>query len=227
MRVQRAFAFVDVAGFSNLTARHGDERAVDVLVQFRALVRDICSRRGVRIAKWLGDGAMLVGVDTGPLVAAVLELQHAAAVGSLPAAVTCGVTCGRVILLEGDDYVGHAVNVAARLCDMATSPQVLATPAVAEALPPWGTVVAHHRLTLRGIDDPLDVVELALTAATGPTSPDPVCGIPLTTATAAAVRDGPRGAILLCSDSCLETWEGRRSPFPEEQGSVRVPLIGS
>ena len=42
------------------------------------MVRDICSRRGVRVAKWLGDGAMLVGVETTPLVAATLEMQVAA-----------------------------------------------------------------------------------------------------------------------------------------------------
>ena len=51
----------------------GDERAVDVLTAFRALLRDICSRRGVRIAKWLGDGVMLVCVETRPLLETMLE----------------------------------------------------------------------------------------------------------------------------------------------------------
>jgi hypothetical protein len=39
-------------------------------------VRETCSRRGVRIAKWLGDGAMLVCVETEPLIGAVIELEH-------------------------------------------------------------------------------------------------------------------------------------------------------
>ena len=68
MRVHRSFAFVDVSGFTAMTEMEGDERAVDVLTAFRSLLRDICSRRGVRIAKWLGDGVMLVCVDTRPLL---------------------------------------------------------------------------------------------------------------------------------------------------------------
>ena len=76
VRVYRTFAFVDVSGFTALTEREGDEHAVEVLSAFRALLRDICSRRGVRIAKWLGDGVMLVCVETRPLLAAILELHH-------------------------------------------------------------------------------------------------------------------------------------------------------
>ena len=34
---------------------------------------------------------------------------------------------GAVILFEGDDYIGGAVNLAARLCDMAAPQEVLAS----------------------------------------------------------------------------------------------------
>ena len=108
MRVHRSFAFVDVSGFTALTEIEGDERAVDVLTAFRALLRDICSRRGVRIAKWLGDGVMLVCVDTRPLLETILELHYV--VGEVGAVETVsirsGLTAGDVILMEGDDYIG-------------------------------------------------------------------------------------------------------------------------
>ena len=77
MRVRRTFAFLDLSGFTALTESEGDEHAVAVLAVFRAALRDICSRRAVRIAKWLGDGAMLVSVETMPLVAAALETKAA------------------------------------------------------------------------------------------------------------------------------------------------------
>ncbi len=80
----------------------------------------------MRIAKWLGDGAMLVSVETTPVIAAALELLQRSAAN--PVAVRCGITTGRVILLEGDDYIGHSVNVAARLCDVAGANEVLAIP---------------------------------------------------------------------------------------------------
>ena len=76
MRVHRSFAFVDVSGFTSLTELEGDEHAVEVLTAFRSLLRDICARRGVRIAKWLGDGVMLVCVEMQPLLAAILELHY-------------------------------------------------------------------------------------------------------------------------------------------------------
>jgi len=46
MRVERHFAFLDLSGFTALTVEKGDERAVSVVTAFRALLRDICSRRG-------------------------------------------------------------------------------------------------------------------------------------------------------------------------------------
>src|SRR5262252_3412858 len=60
MRVRRYFAFVDLCGFTRFTEVHGDVESVAVLTGFRALVRDIASEHGVRVAKWLGDGAMFV-----------------------------------------------------------------------------------------------------------------------------------------------------------------------
>jgi adenylate cyclase len=141
VRVHRSFAFVDVSGFTALTEHEGDEQAVEVLTAFRALLRDICARRSVRIAKWLGDGVMLVCVETRPLLAAILELHHVVCEVSSPVqtvSIRSGITSGHVILMEGDDYVGHCVNVAARLCDLAPGGEALADLSVMTELPRVG-----------------------------------------------------------------------------------------
>jgi hypothetical protein len=39
-------------------------------------VRQVATEFGVRIAKWLGDGCMLVSVDAPQLVASVCELER-------------------------------------------------------------------------------------------------------------------------------------------------------
>jgi adenylate cyclase len=215
VRVTRSFCFVDLSGFTAMTEASGDEQAVRVLTGFRAAVRDICSRRGVRIAKWLGDGAMLVSVETTPVIAAALELLFRS--DTKPVAVRCGITTGPVILLEGDDYIGHAVNVAARLCDLAREKEVLAIPEMIDHLPPWVGVLELRGLAIRGLENHLEVVRLGIRSSfDGGTAqitwPDPVCGIPLSTQTAVEIRhidsDSP---VLLCSESCLETWEARPS----------------
>ncbi|MBT7428884.1 MAG: hypothetical protein HN783_03635, partial [Ilumatobacter sp.] len=56
MRVPRTFVFVDLSGFTNYTAAFGDDAAGRILGAFRTIVRAVASERGVRIAKWLGDG---------------------------------------------------------------------------------------------------------------------------------------------------------------------------
>src|ERR1700678_4661633 len=102
VRVSRSFAFVDVSGFTALTELEGDEHAVEVLTAFRTLLREICARRGVRIAKWLGDGVMLVCVETPPLLATILELHYVVGTVSSPAqsvSIRSGITSGDVILM--------------------------------------------------------------------------------------------------------------------------------
>ncbi len=211
MRVRRSFAFVDVSGFTALTEMEGDERAVDVLTAFRALLRDICSRRGVRIAKWLGDGVMLVCVNTRPLIETILELHYV--VGEVGAVETVsirsGITCGDVILMEGDDYIGHCVNVAARLCDQASSGEALAAPAVMSSLPSWGHIVSETHVSLRGVEKPVPASSIRM-AGSGADSHDPICGLPLTHDTAEEIAHDVRGSmILFCSPGCVDTWRRR------------------
>jgi class 3 adenylate cyclase len=224
MRVRRTFAFLDLSGFTALTESEGDERAVAVLGVFRAALRDICSRRAVRIAKWLGDGAMLVSVETMPLVAATLEMKAAIDVAPEPVTIKCGVTTGTVILLEGDDYIGHAVNVAARLCDLAVGREVLAVSSVVSELPPWATVeTSADTIAVRGLEQPIDVVRIGLPKPGPDTQPDPICRIPLTHATAVARRrEGSGRELLFCAESCAEMWDQRRrGPADMEAGSIR------
>ena len=134
MRVARTFAFVDLSGFTQFTDLHGDDEAVAVLSQFRAALRATASDIGVRVAKWLGDGAMLVSVDTTSLVEATVSLaDQFADDGLLP--LRAGLAAGKVILFEGDDYTGGAINLAARLCDLAQPLEVLATADIGELVP--------------------------------------------------------------------------------------------
>ncbi len=77
----------------------------------RLLTREIATRRGVVIAKWLGDGAMLVGDDIGPIIATTGELLARYLGEAL--ALRAGATHGGVLLFEGDDYIGRPVNLAA------------------------------------------------------------------------------------------------------------------
>jgi class 3 adenylate cyclase/YHS domain-containing protein len=215
MRVHRSFAFVDVSGFTALTELEGDERAVDVLTAFRALLRDICSRRGVRIAKWLGDGVMLVCVDTRPLLETILELHYVVNEVAGPVqtvSIRSGVTSGEVILMEGDDYVGHCVNVAARLCDLAPGGEALADPSVLSALPNWGVAYSETHVALKGVEKPVPASSIGMAPPGEDGNFDPICRLPMSHDTAEEIAHDVRGtAVLFCSTGCLDTW--RRRPI--------------
>jgi adenylate cyclase len=228
VRVIRHFAFVDLSGFTALTDEKGDEVAVSVVTSFRAMLREVCSRRGVRIAKWLGDGAMLVAVEPTPLLAVLLELNRVVGIARLPVPLRCGACSGEVILLEGDDYVGNPVNVAARLCDLAPGEAALVTSSIAGQLPKWGTVLSTEDMVIRGIGRSLRVCRIGFRELQPPVAADPICGIPLTREVAEErVHDRFGHELWFCSDSCRDTWERRPQPVGEGQGSLRTPLIGT
>jgi class 3 adenylate cyclase len=160
MRVTRTFAFLDLCGFTDFVDVHGDEAAVEELAALRTTVRDVASRCGVRVDKWLGDGMMLVGVESQPLIEAVMAIEARTA-GHSRLPLRGGVASGPVILLEGDDYVGRAVNLAARLCDRARAHQVLAAADLADDLPDGVKSKAMAGMRVRGFIRPVEVVSLA------------------------------------------------------------------
>lgn len=160
MRVPRTFVFVDLSGFTNYTAAFGDDAAGRILSAFRTIVRSVASERGVRIAKWLGDGCMIVAVNQRDAIAFVLDLENRATDICNPLTVRAGLATGHALLFEGDDYIGSAVNMAARLCDHAKNIEVLMPAMHLERLPEGVTTEAFGDIELRGFPGSISVVEL-------------------------------------------------------------------
>ena len=164
VRVDRAFAFVDLSGFTAFSDHEGDEAAVDVLHKLRDLVRDVASDRGVRVAKWLGDGAMFVSVDRRALIETVLTLQREFD-GGLE--LRAGAAAGPTILFEGDDYVGGAVNLASRLSDAARPGELLAEGRLARSAPEWSEVSDVDNRRVPGFEEPVRICRI-VDSASGP-----------------------------------------------------------
>ena len=228
MRVERGFAFIDLSGFTAMTAQQGDEQAVALLSTFRTVAREACSRRGVRIAKWLGDGAMLVSVESTALLATLLEVEHSMKAAKSVLSVRCGATFGEVILHEGDDYIGHPVNVASRLCDIAPGGEVYVSKNIAEDRPLWASASEPFDVEIRGFVEPLEVVSLGFRSFGAKTMACPICKIPLVPDVASSSSTDAVGTLVLfCSESCRDTWNRRPRLSAEGQGSLRSPLMGS
>lgn len=155
-RVLRGFAFVDVCGFTSIIDRHGDAAAVRSLAEFRGRVREACGHHGVRVAKWLGDGAMIVGIEPERLARGVWDILGGSSGGSPQ--VRAGLAFGEVLVFEGDDYIGRTVNLAARLCDEAQPGELL----VAEFEERWKLLslplFPREPIAVRGFRVPVEVL---------------------------------------------------------------------
>jgi adenylate cyclase len=160
MRVPRTFVFVDLSGFTNYTGVFGDDAAGRLLGAFRTIVRQVASERGVRIAKWLGDGCMFVSVIPDQLVRGMCTLERAVDDIDLPLQIHAGMAGGSVILLEGDDYTGGCVNLASRLMDAAGPHEIFAPPELAAHAPPGTPIEPIGMLTVAGFHQPVEVVRL-------------------------------------------------------------------
>jgi class 3 adenylate cyclase len=163
--VRRSFAFVDLTRFTSFCDTAPPVEVLDVVHEFRATVRKVTARRGVRVAKWLGDGVMLVSIRADAMIATCAEV--CARSGRL--GVRAGVAEGPALLFDGDDYLGRPVNLAARLCDRAGPGMTLVTSDAVADLPSWldvgpakrlrvrsfsGTVTAHTVTTAAGVELP-------------------------------------------------------------------------
>lgn len=213
MRVERCFAFVDLTGFTAFTEHHGDERTVEILAHFRGRVREIAARRGVRVTKWLGDGAMLSSADTAAVVALVLELAFRIR-SSVPLDIRAGLAHGAVIMFEGDDYIGRPANVASRLCDTAGVGQILATREVVSQAPRWVAASPFGSYPVHGLERPVEAAVLAL-GRSEETTVDPCCGLVLPLQRGLDTRFGADGRVhRFCSTACAVAWEEsqRRRP---------------
>jgi adenylate cyclase len=147
--VDRAFAFVDLCGFTHFIATNGEHASIDALSRFRSLARDIAVRRGVLVSKWLGDGAMIVGVEVGPTLATAAELIGRYDGSTL--ALRGGFAHGQALIMDGDDYIGRPTNLAARLCQTARPEELLAVGYPAVTLPTWIKVLSIRSVTLPGL----------------------------------------------------------------------------
>ena len=79
-----------------------------------------------------------------------------------------------------------------------------------EELPRWGVVLEHKDITLRGVERPVPTSSIGMAKPGTARLFDPICGLPMTDATAEVTADdGHNGVALFCSAGCLDTWRRR------------------
>ncbi len=153
-----ALAFTDIVGFTQLTAMHGDDVAL-ALVERQEQLTQSSLPDGGRIVKQLGDGLLLFFDDAIAAFTSCCALHERAvkeSVDGLQLWIRTGLHWGTP-RVRGDDFIGHDVNVAARISDLAGEGEILCTEAFVDACGDGARarVESIGPLFLRGVSDPV------------------------------------------------------------------------
>jgi len=132
----RAIMFTDMVGSTEMTVRLGDAKAMELLRAHDAIIRRCLEHyRGSEI-KHLGDGVMASFDDAPAAVECAIEIQEKFASYNInsetPIHVRIGIHAGEPVE-ESHDLFGSAVQMAARICDVAHADAILVSRDVRDA----------------------------------------------------------------------------------------------
>jgi adenylate cyclase len=128
-----AVVFTDIVGFTEFTAEHGDDEALALLDRQEKMVRAALPD-DARVVKDLGDGLMLWFPEAVSALGSCLTVAdrfEEEAATDIPLWVRVGMHWG-CPSRRGDDLVGHDVNLASRIVDVAGPGEVLVSEPVRE-----------------------------------------------------------------------------------------------
>jgi len=128
---QNTFIFMDLVGFTALSAERGDDGAADVALLFYEHVRRLLAEHRAEEIKTIGDAMMIRGEDPQLAICLGLRVVDELDARRLPP-VRVGVHTGSAVQRHGDWY-GAGVNVASRLCSAAGGGEVLVSDATRDA----------------------------------------------------------------------------------------------
>lgn len=126
-RLRVAIAFVDLAGYTQMTEEIGEEEAVGAVERFVENVTNTLPD-DARIVKTIGDEVMVVAADAGSLTDWAVGFQRLTQTRPLP---RIGIHYGATLYRDGD-YFGREVNIAARVVARAAGGEVMVTRPVVE-----------------------------------------------------------------------------------------------
>src|ERR671915_82723 len=170
----RGFLFADLRGFTAFAQRQGNAAAVELLDEYRSLVRRAVARHGGTEMSTEGDSFHVVFPSASTAVMCGMAIVQEAAQANArrpdrPIAVGVGIHAGEAIETP-EGYFGAAVNLASRICAIARPGEVLITATVRGIMQASVPVAfaPRGRKRLKGIDDPVEIFAVTEGTAASP-----------------------------------------------------------
>jgi class 3 adenylate cyclase len=157
----RAIMFTDMVGSTEMTAQLGDAMSIKLLKAHDAIIRRCLEHYRGSEVKHLGDGIMASFDDASASVACAIRIQREFASynqnSQTPIRVRIGIHVGEPVA-EGHDLFGSAVQMAARICDIAQADAILVSSEVRDACAGADLVLEPTTFeTLKGFSKPVQL----------------------------------------------------------------------
>jgi class 3 adenylate cyclase len=164
----RTFLIADIRGYTRFTEQHGDEASAKLAARFSEIVRDGVQVRGGELIEIRGDEALAVFDSARQAIRAAMDLQSQFAeetdmVSNCPIRVGIGIDSGEAIKLEDGSFRGAALNIAARLCALAQSGEIIVSEGTSHLAGrvPGVQYLDRGRAHLKGIADTVRLIRVA------------------------------------------------------------------
>lgn len=155
---RRVVMFTDIVGSTDMTARIGDARAVDLVRAHDSMVRRELALVGGREVKHMGDGIMAAFTDEQAAVSCACcilrGVQSFNASSSEPLHIRIGLHSGEPVD-DNNDLFGATVQIASRICADAAVDAIVVTEDVHTALDGQFQLTPLGRRMLKGLREPL------------------------------------------------------------------------
>lgn len=162
---ERCILFADIAGSTRLYEKLGDTEAKHTIERCLKRVKMAVEAFHGRVVKTLGDAVMVEFNDVEACVQSACQMQQRVAdlppAGGQMLAIRVGFHCGPV-LMENGDVFGDAVNLAARMTDVARGGQIIASRSSIDSLPPLMRQAMRElpAVSVKGKAEPVRVCEV-------------------------------------------------------------------
>ncbi len=194
-----ALMFIDVAGSSRIYEQHGNRAGLEQVSQNLQRCRLIIEEHTGRVIKSLGDGIFASFHEAEAAFSAGMHIVQP----DLDAAtlrLRAGLHWGEVLQDESGDLFGDAVNVCARIADLALPGQLLLSAELAQTLIQPRPLRKYPSLLVRGRQQAIDLFEALSSSA------DATMLLPQSTADSSPSRlklsTPAEQRVLLAGDTC-------------------------
>lgn len=163
----RVVMITDMKSFSRMTEEDGSILTAKAIQKHRDLLLPVIEAHHGRGKSTGGDGLVAAFESAQDALTAAAQIQRALAAhnhenpSQREMSVRVGLAAGEVVLDRGGrPFIGSALNIAARIMNLADGGQVLMHADVAQSVPPGLEAMSHGRFELKNIAAPVEVHEL-------------------------------------------------------------------